>query len=1052
VPDYYFETIQLVYILSMEKVQRFKCYLKGGMNSALCLGLVLVSLLTIPISSALAKFGEIQGTVKDASGEALIGAMVSVKGKPGGVATDVDGNFRINAEPTEVLVFSYVGYVTQEIAVGNRTSIEVVLSEDAKSLDEVVVIGYGVAKKRDLTGSTVSLKAADIADRPNPNPLNTLQGKVSGVQVTNSGTPGATPDIRIRGTVSTGVTRPLYLIDGIFNDNMDYVNPNDIESIEVLKDASTLAIFGVRGANGVIAVTTKKGKEGKMSVNFNTTYGFKQLSKKIGMVNAAQFKELYEEERRNIGDNSVFDYSPWTADTDFIDEVTRVGAYNANNLSIMHGSEKNTVKFGIGYMMDEGIVQKQKLKRLTLNFNDEVKLIKWLKMGVNLSGMQQSNPWGGANGALEQARRAIPIGPAYGPDGVTPAMLSPLQSSGIYNPLIDIENNANTFRNNTLRGVGSFFTEINFLKNFNFRATWYGDMEGTEGRTFFPRRVAYFPITGQVAGYEQGLTRVEQTNSKSTKFQQDYILNYIKSFNEKHNFTGTAGVTSYLLKASSVGGSAAQGSSGSSLEIPNDPRFWYLNSGFADPNSLRVLPNSTWQIERATLSYLVRGMYNYNHKYFLSASYRKDGSSAFLGSNRWQDFYAIGAAWDVTSEDFFKVKGIDYLKVKASYGQLGNQNTYGFDYPAYPELSTGNSGVFGGTLYPAYSQSYLPDPNLKWESILTTEAGFELAAFNNRLSLDAAYYNRTSKDLLTIIPGVQGAQDGLTNIGSIRSSGIEASASWAQNLNHGVRLTVGANITTINNKVLELASKDMSIINGINRVQEGYPIGFFHGYVVDGIFQSEADINSYHEVIGLGTVRPGDVKFRDINGDGVIDVNDRTMIGNPTPDFIYGANVNLAFKGLDLGIDFQGVYGNEIYRRWNSTESEFQRVNYADFQLERWNGPGTSNWIPILGADHRINYQYSTLAVEDGSYFRIRNIQLGYSFPKTITDKLKLQNFRAFANIQNLKTWANNHGYTPEFGAGTPNPGDRNASIYMGNDNGGGAIPVVTTFGINVTF
>ncbi len=1004
------------------------------------------------LGTAFAQSKEVRGVITGSGNEPLPGANVMIKGTSRGVLADENGRYRIEAEESSVLVFSYIGYLKTEEPVGSRTEINVELESAQSSLEEVVVIGYGVARKRDLTGSTASLKAADIADRPNPNPLNTLQGKVSGVQVTNSGTPGATPDIRIRGTVSTGVTRPLYLIDGIFNDNMDYVNPNDIESIEVLKDASTLAIFGVRGANGVIAITTKKGKEGRMSVNFNTTYGFKQLGKRIEMVNAAQFKELYEEERRNIGDNSIFDYSPWTADTDFIDEVTRVGAYNANNLTVMHGSEKNTVKFGIGYMLDEGIVKKQKLNRLTLNFNDEVKLTKWLKMGLNLSAMQQSNPWGGANGALEQARRAIPIGPAYGPDGIHPAMLPPLQSSGIYNPLIDIENNADSFRDGTLRGVGSFFTEISFLKDFTFRATWYGDREGSERRTYFPRRYVYFPVTGQVSGYELGLTRIEQVNSKTSKFQQDYILNYIKTFNEKHNFTGTAGITSYLLKASSVGGSAAQGSSGSSLEIPNDPRFWYLNSGFADPNSLRVLTGSTWQIERATLSYLIRGMYNFDHTWFLSASYRRDGSSAFLGANRWQDFYAIGAAWDITNEDFFQVKGIDYLKLKASYGQLGNQNTYGFDYPAYPELSTGNSGVFGGTLYPAYSQAYLPDPNLRWESILTTEAGFELAALDNRLSLEAAYYNRTSKDLLTIIPGVQGAQDGLTNIGSIRSRGIEASASWTQNLGNDLRLTIGANITSINNKVLELASKDMAIINGINRVQEGFPIGYFYGFVVDGVFQSEADINSYHEVIGLGSVRPGDLKFRDVNGDGVIDVNDRTMIGNPTPDFIYGANVNLAYKGFDLGLDFQGVYGNEIYRRWNSTESEFQRVNYAKFQLDRWHGPGTSNWVPILGADHRINYQFSSVAVEDGSYFRIRNIQLGYNFPATLTQNLKLQNIRAFANVQNLKTWANNHGYTPEFGAGTPNPGDRNASIYIGNDNGGGAIPVITTFGINVTF
>ncbi|GAB3953040.1 TonB-dependent receptor [Spirosoma harenae] len=996
----------------------------------------------------------VSGRVTDAAtGEGLPSVTIRIKGTGSGVVSDIDGNYTIKTSLRATLAFSFVNYLPTEVVVGSQSVINVTLQEDAKTLNEVVVIGYGTAKKRDLTGTAVKINGDEVAEKPNVNPLSSLQGKASGVQVTNSGTPGQGPDIRIRGTVSTGTTRPLYLVDGIFNDDISYINPSDIESIEVLKDASSLAIFGVRGANGVIAITTKKAKAGKLSVNINSMYGFKKLSKRIEMVDAAQFRELYEEERRNIGDASVFDYTPWTGNTNWIDQVTRTGIFSANNLSITSATEKNRLKFGIGHTSDEGIIKGQKLTKVLLSFNDEVTLTKFFKMGVNVSAMRQNSPWSDANAQLEQARRAVPIANPYGPDGVTPSMLPPFQNSGIVNPLLAITNEPQTQKILENRIVGSLFAEVSFLKNFNFRATWYGDYSTVNNRNYNGRYDAYYPITGKIEPFSVGLTQVEQSDATYKKFQQDYILNYTKTINGKHNIAGTAGATTYEVDNVSTGGIVKQGTDAASLPIPNDERFWYLNNGFGDPNSMRIVAGSTWQNQRSTLSYLFRGMYNYDHKYYLSASYRRDGSSAFLPDYRWQDFYAVGAAWEVTSEDFLKNnRYINYLKVKGSYGQLGNQNTYGYDYPAYPGLKSSNSGVFGGNLYPAYSQEYLPDPKLHWETILSTEFGLELVALNNRLSVDAAYYNRESKDLMTIIPGVNGAQDGLTNIGSVRSRGFELSATWTQSIGKDLSMSIGGNFTTLNNKVLSLVSNDFAIVNGVNRVTQGLPLAYFYGYTVDGLYQSEADIAASPDVVGLGAVKPGDVKFRDVNGDGKVDANDRTMIGNPTPDFMYGGNVSVKYKGFDLGVKVQGVYGNEIYRLWNSTESEFQRVNYAAFQLNRWHGAGTSNWQPILGADHRINYQNSTLAVEDGSYFRIRNLQLGYNFPRLVLDKLNMQNLRAFINVQNVKTWANNSGYTPEFGSAKTSNGDKNASISIGNDSGGGAIPVITTFGINLTF
>jgi TonB-linked SusC/RagA family outer membrane protein len=453
--------------------------------------------------------------------------------------------------------------------------------------------------------------------------------------------------------------------------------------------------------------------------------------------------------------------------------------------------------------------------------------------------------------------------------------------------------------------------------------------------------------------------------------------------------------------------------------------------------------SSSGQWERTTVSGLVRLLYNYGGKYFVNASYRRDGSSQISPNNRWQNFWALGAAWELTKEDFMKSQQIfDYLKLKASIGVLGNQNTYGYDYPYFPGLRSGSAAIFGNDIYVAYSQQYLPDRNLKWETVHAKEIGVELNAFSNRLHFEANYFDKVTKDLMTFIPGISGASDGLTNIGSIKNSGFEFSGSWTQKVNKDFTVTISGNLTTYKNKVLELASKDFAIFNGPNRTVVGEPIGSFYGYVVEGIYQSYADKlkSPVNTEFAYG---PGDLKFKDITGDGKINTADKTNIGNPTPDFTYGGSVNLQYKGFDLGVDVGGVYGNEIFRTWGATESPYQRINYPAFKINRWHGEGTSNWDPILGQDHRINYEASTYSIEDGSYFRIRNVQIGYNFGQNIASKIKARNIRLFANVQNLKTFKHNLGYTPEFGG---------SATQFGVDYAGGAIPRVTTFGVNVTF
>ena len=350
---------------------------------------------------------------------------------------------------------------------------------------------------------------------------------------------------------------------------------------------------------------------------------------------------------------------------------------------------------------------------------------------------------------------------------------------------------------------------------------------------------------------------------------------------------------------------------------------------------------------------------------------------------------------------------------------------------------------FGDLLYNAYSQAYLPDPNLKWETVHAKDIGVELNAFSNRLHFEASYFDKVTKDLMTYIPGINGATDGLKNIGSVKNNGLEFSASWTQNFSKDLTLTVSGNLTTYNNKVLELATEDFAIIDGPSRTLVGKPIGSFYGYVVEGIYQSYADKlkSPVNTVYSYG---PGDFKYKDVNGDGVINEKDRTVIGNPTPDFTYGGSVTLNYKGFDVGMDLGGVYGNEVFRDWGGTESSFQRVNYAAFMTERWRGEGTSNWVPILGTDHLINNQYSSYSIEDGSYFRIRNLQIGYNVGRNTLSKIKaVKGLRLFANVQNPKTFKRNLGYTPEYGG---------SATRFGVDGAGGAIPVVTTFGLNVTF
>ncbi len=1014
----------------------------------------------------------IRGTVTDEKGLPLAGASVLVKGTTIGTTSDAAGKFSLSIPNANVtLEISSVGYEPMEYPLNGSTEITVALKPSQQVMDQVVVIGYGTATKRDLTGSIAKIEGKEIADKPNTNPVASLQGKVAGLSVVNNGTPGAAPDIRIRGTGSIGQVKPLYVVDGIFQDNIDYLNPNDIESIEILKDPSSLAIFGVKGATGVIAITTRRAKSGQVTVNFNTSYGSKQLVDKIKLANAQQFAELYAEELKYSGTTDIPNIIGG-ANTDWIDAVTRTGHQSISNLSLTASTDRNKLNLGVGYIYDEGIIKHQQLSRFNINFSDEFKVTQNIKVGVNLIASRQHNPYDVGN-ILDDARKVVPQIPSgtkrmrvrdlYG----TPTdfvdldlyySLDPsLQTAGVVNPLLRLENEWNKVKNFEYRTVGSFFFDFNITKDLNWRSTVYADISNVNKRQYTPAYYAYSPVFDSAVVYSP-LTKVQENDDTYRKFQQDHILTYKKKFGD-HNLTATAGFTTYYFGYFGRQGTASQSTKVGAKPIPDNERFWYINNGFQDPLSTTA---SSGQNEYTTVSGLARALYNYKNKYYFNASYRRDASSRLYRSVPSQSFWATGAAWEISREDFFATikDKINFLKLKGSVGVLGNQSAYNqntgtqLDYPLYPLLSSGQTAVFGTNVYTAADELYFPNPNLKWEQVHSHEIGLEGTAFRNSLNFEINYFSKTTKDLMTFIDNsALGLKSALLNAGSLKNWGTEISAGYNKEIATDLTLNVSGNITFLKNKVLSLSS-DLpagKVIRGFTNnnaaqavTQVGYPIGYFYGYVVEGIYQSWADVITSPDASGIGgAYGPGDFKFKDVNGDGIITPDDRTIIGNPTPDFTYGGGFSINYKGISLGVDVNGVYGNEVFRTWASLESPFQRVNYAEMQTARWHGEGTSNWTPILGQAHRFNYNGSTYNIEDGSYIRIRNLQLGYSLPQSLVSKIGFKSARIFANIQNLKTWKHNSGYSPEYG------GDATA---FGFDFGGNAIPRITTFGLNVNF
>lgn len=972
----------------------------------------------------------VKGKIVDDKNNPVIGASVQVKNTLRGTFSDVDGGYAIDASSKDTLVFSFLGMVTQMIPVAGKTEINVKFQEKYNELNDVVVIGYGTVKKSDLTGSVSMVNSADISKITSLNPEQALQGKVTGVQVTStSGAPGAVPTLRIRGVGTFNNSSPIFVVDGVILDDISFLSSDDIASMDILKDASATAIYGSRGANGVIIITTKSGKKGngKAAFSYSGEFGMQVLAEKIDLLTGPEYATVVNEITPTY--NNV-DLVP---NTDWQSLIFHPASIQNHQLSASGATDKAQYYLSIGYIKQNGIIDKSSFERLTLQFNNTYFVTKNITVGnfITIAPYKQQN----APNVTYSAYRARPDLEPYNPDG------SFAQIFNVGNPLADLAYSNNY--NKGVRGVGNLYTEATILKDFKAKTSFSMDAAYNQAISFAP---AYYVSPQQ----QNLLNTLNKGDSHNITWLWENTLSYNKKFG-MHFFDIVAGYT--MQKASSEDFSI----SGKNI-IRTSPDFWYFNPNYIyDPNnsvntlgsiSNGVDPNQNYSM----ISYLFRANYTYNSKYILTATYRRDGSSKFSSSNRYGNFPSFAAGWVISREHFMEnVKVISNLKLRGSWGIIGNDKiAYDKQYSLTQNLVT----VLG--IQPSANSALTYDvsgnPNLKWESTTQSDAGLEIGLFKNKLTGEFDYYNRVTSDILIPLatPDYLGNGQGAKvdfNAASVKNSGFESKISWKDMIGE-----VSYNVTfmgsTLQNKVLKVGGNSGvdSVLyggylgNGIPVTQSrvGLPIGAFYGYKTNGVFQTVDDLNAYPH---LSTAVPGDLRFVDVNNDGKIDGNDRTYIGSPIPKFILGFNLEADYKGFDFSFDIMGVYGNKLFNAKEVVRPD--PYNWEHHVLEAWTGPGTSNTEPraTYGGN---NYLPSDKFVQDGSFTRLRNVTLGYTLPKSITDKIAVQQLRIYVKGTNIYTLAKFTGYTPEIGS----------SDVLSNGIDFGTYPVTSaySFGINLTF
>ena len=1003
----------------------------------------------------------VTGRVTNAAGEGLPGVTVLVKGSTIGTATDVNGSFSLTVPEGSTLVFSSIGFTRQEVPVGSTTTFAVQLKDDAQALKEVVVVGYGTQSRQELTTAVSSVNGAALARQPVAGFDQALQGQAPGVQVTApSGAPGAGINVRIRGNASLSLNgSPLYVIDGVpvlpdyqqeLTSNsqrlnpLNTINPNDIGSIDVLKDGAAAAIYGVRAANGVVVITTKKGKAGQAQVGLNVYYGRQYLRKKLDLLNARQFAQEYNEILANAGRAPGFpdlnNLPPY--DTDWQDEIFRPADIQNYQLSVSGGTDKTHYYISGGYFNQAGINIQSGFDRYNFKINVDQRVTDRFRLGTTLNlsrshtdGTVRSEAALGNSGTVLGALTQIPTVPVRNPDN-TYGTNSFTQSDNPVGNLLETSNQAIVYQ-----ALGNVYGELDILKNLTLKSSLGLDFRTQSENTFYSRN---YPGTSS--------SPAEVRGSANTAANQQVIwllentLTYNKTFNDKHNLTLLGGQS---MQASDRFTSGAGTRGFSSNAVP------YLNGG----STAAGIPGS-YADQWSLLSFFGRAIYNYEERYLATVSFRADASSRFSGANRFGYFPAVSLGWRVSKESFFPQGGVvSDLKLRGSYGANGNQEIY--TYQRFSRYSLGSNYQGAGTsILGGITQSDIGN-DVRWETTAQYNAGIDLSLLNNRLTFTVDAYNKRTTDLLLGVTLPQSTGAGnlsvIQNVGTIQNRGIELGlvTNNVDGQNGSFGWTTNFNVTANRNKVIDLGSAPndkgeqvaRSFIGGYSIQQVGQPLGVFYGYQVQGIVQSDAEGAALPKQNSVAP-KAGDIRFVDVNGDKVINDADRTVIGNPNPKYFAGVTNTFTFKGIELSVFFQGSFGNDIYNQNRTiTEGQTTALNQSTAVLNHWTPTNTNTDIPrpVFG-DPAGNNRVSTRFIEDGSYVRLKNLTLAYNLPAGMAKHVALKNLRIYGTAQNLVTWTNYSGYDPEVSA------DPFSTTGFGRDFGVYPQSRTYTVGLNATF
>ncbi|CAD5282252.1 MULTISPECIES: TonB-dependent receptor [unclassified Imperialibacter] len=991
-------------------------------------------------ATAVAQASVVKGKVTSQDdGEGLPGVSIQVEGTSRGTVTDFEGTYSLELQSGDnKLIYSFIGYKTVTVDVGSRSVIDLVMEPDIEQLEEIVVVGYGVQRKSDVTGAVASVRGADLTKIPAANPMQALQGKVAGVQVSSgSGQPGAAPVVRIRGVGTFNDSSPIYVVDGVILSDISFLNSSDIQSMEVLKDASATAIYGSRGANGVVIITTKQGKIGdeKTTFSVNTEYSVQKLSKKIDLLNGKEFATV-------VNDISPGSYNNVDAvpNTDWQDLIFDVAPIQNHQVSATGATKKTQYYVGLGYFNQQGIIDKSKYERLTLKLNNTYKFSDNVRLGNNITVAPYSQQV--APGVVYQVYRAQPVAvPRYddGSFGVVP---------NVGNPLADLEN-SNNF-NKGLRTVGNVFTDIKLFKDFTFRSSFGVDMAYNKNKSFTPAYTVY-NADGTASQQQNLYSDLSKENRENFTWLWENTLTYNKEFG-KHRVEGLAGFTSQKTTSEylSIRGENI---------LRDGQDFWYLRPSYIvdESNNINTLNSIANGVDAgqyySMASVLFRVNYTYDERFLFTGTFRRDGSSKFTDSNKYASFPSLALGWNVINESFMQnITALTNLKVRASWGAIGNEKIrYNRQFSLVQnELNP----VFGveEALNPGASYGVTGNPDLKWETTYQTDLGLEFGLLNQRLTGELDYYRRETQDILVdlLTPGHLGNGQGQRvtyNAGSVLNSGFEFNLGWSDEI-QGVKYRIGALGSTVHNEVLSVGGNsgvDSTLVGGylgdgrpVTLSREGLPIGAFYGYQIVGVFQNQAELDAYpHD----SQARPGDLIIRDVNGDGKISLADRTYMGSPIPTFIYGFNLEASYKGFDINVDFQGQMGNKIFNGKEVVRPD--PYNFERHVINRWTGEGTSTTEPRASFGG-INFAPSTRFIQDGSFLRFRNMTIGYTIPDAALERINMNQVRVYVRGTNLFTATKFTGYSPEFGS---------EDVLSSNiDRGAYPVSAIYSAGLNISF